>query len=136
MNNKYLSDLLDELKPKEFLNMSNYTEILEIKNLRGGKIHAIRGTKSGRVVTLYIQINDINVGGPDIEIFRFKESYKRKYGPMNYAVNVFYINKENNYGYIGQFSDGHFTMAIAGSGTINTSNRAQVIFTITYITEE
>lgn len=88
------------------------------------------------MVTLYIQINDINAGGPDIEIFNFKEQYKKKYGPHTYAVHNAFVGNKDNVAYIGQFSDGHFTMSISGGGTINSSNRTIVLFSITYVTAE
>ena len=134
--NKCLSELCDKSKTKHFLTKNNYKDYLVIKNLRGGIIGNISGNKTGNVVTLYVQINDITAGGADIDIFQFKEQYRKQYGPSNYAVHNAYINKQNNVAYVGQFNDSHFSMAIAGSGEISASNRAQIIFTITYITEE
>lgn len=136
MINKNLSELSDKSKTKHFLTKNNYKDYLVIKNLRGGIIGNISGNKTGNVVTLYVQINDITAGGADIDIFQFKEQYRKQYGPSNYAVHNAYINKQDNVVYVGQFNDSHFSMAIAGSGNISASNRAQVIFTITYITEE
>lgn len=136
MINKNLSELSDKSKTKHFLTKNNYKDYLVIKNLRGGIIGNISGNKTGNVVTLYVQINDITAGGADVEIFQFKEQYRKQYGPSNYAVHNAYINKQDNVVYVGQFNDSHFSMAIAGSGNISASNRAQVIFTITYITEE
>lgn len=136
MNNKNLLELSDKSKTKHFLTKNNYKNYLVIKNLRGGNIGNISGNKTGNVVTLYVQINDITAGGADIDIFQFKEQYRKQYGPSNYSVHNAYINKQDNVVYIGQFNDSHFSMAIAGSGNISASNRAQVIFTITYITEE
>lgn len=133
--NKYLSELSDKLKTEHFLTKSNHTEYLTIGNLRGGKIENISGNKCGNVVTLYVQIGGITQGGADVSIFQFKEKYRRKYGPSNYAVHNAYISKQNNIVYIGQFNDAHFSMAIAGNGEISASNPAQIIFTITYLTD-
>lgn len=135
MLNKYLSELSDKLKTEHFLTKSNHTEYLTIGNLRGGKIENISGNKCGNVVTLYVQIGGITQGGADVSIFQFKEKYRRKYGPSNYAVHNAYISKQNNIVYIGQFNDAHFSMAIAGNGEISASNPAQIIFTITYLTD-
>lgn len=134
---KYEStELNSKLKVEHFLTINNYTTYLTIGNLRGGKISNISGNKFGNIVTLYVQINGITAGGGDIEIFRFKDAYKRKYGPSNYAVHNAYINKTDNPIYVGQFNDGHFSMAIIGTSVISASQPAMVLFTVTYITEE
>ena len=115
---------------------NNYTTYLTISNLRGGTITNISGNKFGNVVTLYVQINGITSGGSDVEIFRFKEQYKKKYGCGNYGVHTGFISNHDNMVYIGQFNDSHFTMAITGNGTISNSKSVMVLFTITYLTEE
>ena len=119
------------LKTEHFLTLENHTSVITLGNLRGGTLNNIHGVKYGKVVTLYMQINNITSGGSDVQILKFKDS---KYYPAMYAVHNAFISKENNICYIGQFNDGHFTMAINGSGTINTSSKAMVLFTITYIT--
>ena len=131
-----LSELSKKLKVEHFLTKNNYTTYLSMGDLRGGRIENISGDKFGNIVTLYVQINDITSVGNDKEIFRFKEAYKRKYGPSNYSVHNAHISKQDNIVYIGQFKDSHFTMSIAGNGVISPSQKAQVLFTITYITEE
>ena len=131
-----LIDKVNHLTTEHFLTKNNYEDYLTIGNLRGGTIENISGNKYGNVVTLYAQINGITSGGTDVEIFRFKDDFKRRYGPSNYAVHNAYISKQDNIVYIGQFNSGHFTMAIGGSGTINPSSKAMVLFTITYLTEE
>lgn len=115
---------------------NNYTTYLTIGNLRGGTITNISGNKFGNVVTLYVQINGITSGGSDVEIFRFKEQYKKKYGCSNYGVHTGFISNHDNMVYIGQFNDSHFTMAITGNGTISNSKSVMVLFTITYLTED
>lgn len=121
----------DEIQQEHFLTLENHKSIVTVGNLRGGSIHNIHGVRFGKVVQLYAQINNITSGGSDVEIFRFKNS---KYFPASYAVHAGYISRENNVCYIGQFNDGHFTMAIGGAGVINSSSKAMVLFTITYIT--
>lgn len=118
------------------MDMNNYEEIIDIGNLRGGRIEQMSGWKIGKTVTLYVQINDITVGGGDIAIFAFQEAYKNKYGPSGYAVHNAHIDKTDNFAYIGQFSDGNFSMAISGNGTISSSSKAMVLATITYMTRD
>lgn len=125
-----VKEISENLKPVIFLTSDNYTSLLQIGNLRGGRINNINGVKYGNVVTLYLQINDITAGGPDIEIFRFKNN---EYAPNTYAVHSAFISSQNNLAYIGQFSDGHFTMSITGNGTISTSSKVTVLCTLTYI---
>ena len=132
-----ITELNNKLTVEHFLTKNNYTTYLTMGNLRGGTIANISGNKFGNVVTLYVQINGITAGGSDIEIFRFKDAYKRKYAPSNYAVHTAYISNHDNTVYIGHFnSDAHFSMAIAGTGVISSSKKAMVLFTITYLTEE
>lgn len=121
----------DEIQQEHFLTLENHKDVITVGNLRGGVINNIHGVRYGKVVQLYIQINGITSGGSDVEIFRLKNS---KYFPAMYAVHCGFVSKENNICYIGQFNDGHFTMAINGSGVINASNKAMVLCTFTYIT--
>lgn len=119
------------LTQEHFLTLENHKNVITVGNLRGGYIKNIHGVRYGNVVNLYFQINDITSGGSDVEIFRFKNS---RYYPAMYGVHNGFISKENNVCYIGQFNDGHFTMNIFGGGTINSSNRAMVLITMTYLT--
>lgn len=125
-----VKELNNNLKPQNFLTTSNYRDIITIGNLRGGRIQNISGIKYGKIITLYVQINDITLGGSDVTIFTFKNA---EYRPLAYAVHNAYISHHDNTCYIGQFSDGHFSMAIAGSGVISSSSKVMVIFSITYI---
>lgn len=131
-----LIDKVNKSVTEHFLTKDNYGEYLTVKNLRGGNIENISGNKTGNVVTLYVQINGITAGGADVEIFRFKDEYKRKYGPSNFAVHNAFISNHDNIAYIGQFNDSHFTMMIGGTGVISASKKAMVLFSITYLTEE
>lgn len=119
------------LTQEHFLTLENHKNVITVGNLRGGYIKNIHGVRYGNVVNLYVQINDITAGGGDVEIFRFKNS---RYYPAMYGVHNGFISKENNVCYIGQFNDGHFTMSIPGGGIINSSSRAMVLITMTYIT--
>lgn len=124
------------LKVDHFLTISNYTKYLQTGNFRGGKLKDISGNKWGNVVTLYFQIDNITVGGPDVEIFRFKPEYKNKYGSCNYAVYPGYISGAKNVVYVGHFADSHFTMAIGGDGIVSHQYPRQVLCTMTYITAQ
>ena len=127
---------INKFIPNLFINTENMFDILEIGNLRGGTLVGARCVKYGRVVFLYVQINGITAGGSDVEIFRFKEQYISEYAPYCYAVFPGYISQHNNVVYFGMFNDGHFSMAIGGSGTISQDSQVMVLFTTTYITAE
>lgn len=127
-----VSAIETDLKPVGFLNNSNYSSIITVGNLRGGSITNISGVKYGRVVMLYCQINNITSGGTDATMFTFKS---KEYWPIAYGVTNAFINKQDNVCYIGYFSSsGNISWSIAGSGTINSSSKAMVLFTLTYIT--
>ena len=126
---------INKFVPNLFLTTENMFDVLEIGNLGGGTLVGARGMKTGNVVFFYAQINDIIVGGGDVEIFRFKEQYK-SYAPANYAVFPGYITHHDNIVYIGMFSDGHFSMTIGGTGIIDQNNKVFICFTVTYITNE
>lgn len=134
--NADLAELQNQLSVDSFMSIDNYEEIISIGNLRGGRIEQMSGWKSGKIVVLYVQINDITAGGGDIAIFAFRDAYKNKYAPLGYAVHNAYIDKTDNFVYIGQFSDGHFSMAIMGTGEISPSSKAMVLATITYMTRD
>lgn len=135
MLNADLAELQNQLSVDNFMDIDNFSEIIDVGNLRGGRIEQMSGWKSGKIVVLYVQINDITAGGGDIAIFVFKDAYK-KYAPIGYAVHNAYIDKTDNFAYIGQFSDGHFSMAIMGTGTISSASKAMVLDTITYMTRD
>lgn len=126
---------INKFIPNLFLTTENMSDVLEIGNLRGGTLVGARGVKTGNVVFFYAQVNNITVGGGDVEIFRFKEQY-RSYAPNDYAVIPGYISRHDNIAYIGMFSDGHFSMAIGGTGIIDQNNKVFICFTVTYITNE
>ena len=127
---------INKFVPNLFINGENMFDKLEIGNLRGGTLVGARCVKYGRVVFLYAQINGITEGGGDVEIFRFKEQYISEYAPYCYAVFPGYISQHSNVVYFGMFSDGHFSMAIGGTGTINQNSQVLTLFTTTYITVE
>ena len=127
-----VSAIETDLKPVGFLNNSNYRSIITVGNLRGGSIANISGVKYGRVVMLYCQINNITSGGTDATMFTFKS---KEYWPIAYGVTNAFINKQDNVCYIGYFSSsGNISWSISGNGTINSSSKAMVLFTLTYIT--
>lgn len=132
---KMIESLNGKLKVEHFLTINNYTTYLTIGDLRGGRISNIHGVKAGNVVTLYVQINDITAVGSDVTIFTFKDAYRSKYAPFTYAVHSAFISNYDNTVYIGQFADAHFSMAISGVGTINTSKKCMILFSVTYITQ-
>lgn len=129
-----VSAIETNLKPVQFMNNSNYTSIVTVGNLRGGRITNISGVKYGRVVMLYCQVNDITSGGGDVVLFTFKN---KAYWPVAYGVTSAFINNTSCACYIGYFaSDGHISWATNGSGTINASSKAMILFTLTYITAQ
>lgn len=120
-----------DLKSTVLANSSNYTSQITVGNLRGGSLSNFRMVRYEKVITIYFQINNITSGGSDVTIFTLKNS---AYRPVEYGVHNAFISKPDNVCYIGQFSDGHFTMAISGSGAINSGSTAMVLCTLTYIT--
>ena len=127
---------INKFVPNLFINGENMFDKLEIGNLRGGTLVGARCVKYGRVVFLYAQINGITAGGGDVEIFRFKDQHLDKYAPANYAVFPAFINIADCAVYIGQFADGHFSMAIMDGSLLNSNNLGLIIFTATYITRQ
>lgn len=116
--------------PVNVINSSNYTSHITVGNLRGGTLNGITLNRWKNVVTLFIQINNITSGGSDVSIFTLKDPALR---PLNYGIHNAYIGNKDNVAYIGQFSDGHFSMAIGGTGTIDSSHKTLVLATLTYL---
>ena len=116
--------------PVNVINSSNYTSHITVGNLRGGTLNGITLNRWKNVVTLFIQINNITSGGGDVTIFTLKDPALR---PINYAVHTGFISNHDNTVYFGQFADGHFSMAIGGTGTISSSKKCMVLATITYL---
>ena len=127
---------INKLQRDYFMEKSNYTDYLTIGNIGGGQLASCTGVKYGRVVTLFIQFNAVKQTVVDQEIFRFKDQHKAKYAPANYAVFPAFISIADCAVYIGQFADGHFSMAIMNGSLLNQNNQALILFTTTYITAE
>ena len=119
------------LIPVEFLTLQNMSSVIQTGDLFGGTIKNIHGTKFGRVVVLYFQIDDVSRGGSDTRIFTIRDA---KYRPIHFGVYDVFVGHAGCTAYAGVFENGDVSLAIGGGSNISYSNRTQVLGTLVYVT--
>ena len=119
------------LVPVEFLTLQNMSSVIQTGDLFGGTITNIHGTKFGRVVVLYFQIDNVARGGSDVTIFTIRDA---KYHPIHFGVYDVFVGHAGCTAYAGVFENGDVSLAIGGGSNISYSNRTQVLGTLVYVT--